>query len=77
MAVIAESIEQDLQASNQDPFHFQEDSDLPKMYVRDYSIRIDAGTENFCSFIQLEPSHKLSISYKVRILLENKDAFKL
>ena len=68
MDIIGESIDQDLQASNQDGTHFQEDLDLPKMYVRDYSIRIDAGAENFCSFIELEPSHKLSISYKVHIL---------
>ena len=68
MDIIGESIDQDLQASNQDGTHFQEDLDLPKMYVRDYSIRIDAGAESFCSFIELEPSHKLSISYKVHIL---------
>ena len=43
----------------------EQDSDMPKMYVRDFSIRIDAGEERFCSFIDLEPSHKLSVSYKV------------
>ena len=58
------AIKQGMIESHQDK-NFEQDSDMPKMYVRDFSIRIDEGEERFCSFIDLEPSHKLSVSYKV------------
>ncbi len=50
---------------NQDDKHFQEGLPFPNMYVRDYSIRIDAGKENFCAFIDLDLMHTVSISYRV------------
>ena len=50
---------------NQNQKHFLEGLPLPNMYVRDYSIRIDAGKEHFCAFIDLDPMHKISITYRV------------
>ena len=42
-----------------------EDSFLPEIYARDYSIRIEAGVNRFCGFIDLETTQKLSVIYRV------------
>ena len=54
------------QESSPDATNLQQDLDMPKIYVRDFSIRINEGEEKFCSFIDLDPAYKLSISYKVK-----------
>ena len=56
-----------LQESSPDATNLQQDLDMPKIYVRDFSIRINEGEEKFCSFIDLDPAYKLSISYKVKV----------
>ena len=38
---------------------------LPNIFVRDYSIRIEAGKNNFCAFIDLKLMNKLSVFYRV------------
>ena len=50
-----------------DRTHFEEEAAqfLPKIYARDYSIRIDAGMENFCAFIDLEPPQFFTVAYRV------------
>ena len=42
-----------------------EDSFFPDIYARDYSIRIEAGVNRFCGFIDLETTHRLSVMYRV------------
>ena len=45
-----------------------EDLVLPDIYARDYSIRIEAGVNRFCGFIDLETTHRLSVIYRVNLI---------
>ena len=41
---------------------------LPNIFVRDYSIRIEAGKNNFCAFIDLKLMNKLSVFYTLSLI---------